>query len=224
MIKYSIYDFCQTIVDFETGDAFVHFIRDSIHNKHMVRVEHFRKILMFCGFLKVTDFIGKRRGFFLNKKILLYELKGLRKNEIENLGQQFYETVVSKHLIPKIINQINIDKQEGYKVIIVSASYMPVVNPFCADHGIDLLITNEFLYNSKDIFKGKIAEKDCIFNNKVYRFLKACPDFKDNNKYSKSYGDSKSDKPILDIAENGYVVSKKHKKWVEYTNYKEIIW
>ena len=39
-----------------------------------------------------------------------------------------------------------------------------------------------------------------------------------------SYSDSISDIPILNIAQNAYVVSQKHQSWVNNYNYKEILW
>ena len=65
---------------------------------------------------------------------------------------------------------------------------------------------------------------DCIYNNKVSRFKKASGlDSFDMIDYS--YGDSKSDIPILSIAKTGVVISyMNHKSWVDKTNLKEIIW
>ena len=90
------------------------------------------------------------------------------------------------------------------------------------EFGVDILVTNQLKFKN-GVFTGKICDKDCIYKNKVRRFYDSVN--QNNVLVVESYGDSKSDIPILSIAKQGYVISRSsHKKWVDQTSFKEIIW
>lgn len=212
-------------MDHETADAFVNYVREKITSKHTNKVENLRKVLYKTGILELIDLLGRCNRYYFSKRILLYELKGISKTDMNTFGKQYYQEVIKKHFIIKMIEQMKQDQKNGYRIVIVSASYSPILEPFCKEFHIDSLITNTLKYDNNDVFIGKLDDKDCVYKNKVKKFLKKYPNFFMQVKHSKSYGDSYSDIPILSIAEQGYVISyKRHKKWVEKTNFKEIFW
>lgn len=224
MKKISLFDFCQTLCDFETADPFVDYVKEHVElTQRMLVISRMMSIFNRIGVNYVFDVIGHIFHYSINKKLLLLELKGLEKETIDKLALDYYKCKIKPHLIPEMISILKTEKNSGNEIAIVSASYYPFLRIFCADFNVDYLVTNEFSYNEDNVFEGKICDKDCIYKNKVSRLRTVLKD--KSYIVVSSYGDSMSDAPILSIAEQGFVVSHKyHKPWVEKTSFKEIIW
>lgn len=224
MANISIYDFCQTIADFETGDEFIHFIRRKKRNLRMQTLELFRLILKKSGATYMFEKLRSDPLCSLNKQMVLYQLKGMSKDDIEKYAKEYYKSIIVPHLIPQMIELIREQKKDGYTIVVVSASYRPFLLLFKEEFKIDVLITNDFVYKD-GFFTGKIAREDCIGKNKVKYFTEVysgfdCKDYEN----CKSYGDSESDKYILNIAKEGFVIARTGpKKWVKKTNFEEIL-
>lgn len=223
----AIYDFCQTLVDFETADEFINYIRSIEKKPRMMIIEFFRLVLKKTKVLSVVERIKRRShpNYSYNKRIILSEIKGLKKKQIDKYASLYYENVIKKHFISKTLNQLIEEKNEGYLIVVVSAAYEPYLQLFAAEYNIDYLITNSFEYDLNGRYKAKLID-DCIGENKVRFFLNEFPEF-DKSDYDNSvaYGDSKSDIPILSIVEKGYVVSpKKSKNWAKENGLEDFIW
>jgi len=224
MKKIALFDFCQTLCDFETADPFVDYVKEHVDpTKRMLVISYLLSFFNRTGLNIFFDVIGHIFHYSINKKLLLLELKGIDKQKIDDLALGYYKSKIKPHLIPEMISILKTEKNRGSEIAIVSASYYPFLQLFCADFDVDYLVTNEFLYSKDNVFEGKICEKDCIYKNKVSRLRTVLRD--KSYIVVSSYGDSKSDSPILSIAEQGFVISHKyHKPWVEKTSFKEIIW
>ena len=224
MKKLAVYDFCQTIVDFETGDGFIHFIMQKTGNKKMKLIDTARKLLRKMRIIKLIQHFYRGRCS-LNKQLVLCQLRGLERRVINKYAEEYYQEIIKKHLINFVIKNIEQQKEKGYYIVIVSASYYPFLKLFCDDYNIDLLITNKFEYDRNGMFTGNIERDDCISKNKVRYLLEALELIDGKYEITESYGDSESDKYILNIATQGYVISKTNSKaWVKKTNFKEIVY
>ena len=225
--KIAIYDFCQTIVDFETADEFIHFIHRNENSTRMNKIEQLRKFMIkfkLMWALEKTISVFKK-NYSVNKRMILAEIKGMEKLKIDQYALKYYEQVIKQHFISPVLENLKQQKKEGFKIYIVSASYEPFLKLFKNEYDIDYLITNNFKYTSKGRFTGKLCGRDCVGINKVNRLSDIIDIDKLNEVELKSYGDSKSDIYILKIAKCGYVVSYKYsKKWVKENNLEEIIW
>lgn len=217
--RIAIYDFCETLVDFQTGDEFVHFVGREIGYERIIKRERIRKSFFFV--FRLSDrYIDLRKGNF-NKLFILNELKGLKKTEIDILARKYYEKMIKPHLISSVVDRLVEDKSKG-EVIIVSASYMPFLRYFGKEYKISTIITNEFAYK-KGVFTGKLKRNDCWGKEKVKRLSEKIENFKEY--YSVSYSDSFSDLPILEIADEAIVVSKdSQQKWASDRGYEQIVW
>jgi HAD superfamily hydrolase (TIGR01490 family) len=228
MQKISVYDFCNTIVDFESGDEFIRYIESFSEMKCGIsNIEIFRKLLSKIKILSVIDkLMGMSNGAYsTNKKIILWEIKGLSESEVTYYAKLYYENIVKQHLVTKIINIMAEEKRKGIKIAVVSAGYKPYIDFFAQEYNIDYLVTNEFKYNSNKIFVGKCTRPDCIGKNKVKYLNEILSQIDDEYEIVSSYGDSISDIPILKNAKCGVVVSKnKSKGWAQENNFEEIIW
>lgn len=223
--KIAVYDFCQTLVDFETADEFVHFVTRKTRRRYSDFIETLRKV---CIKFKILTIMQMAANWLpsqpiLNKKLTLYELKGLSQKQLEHYAKEYYQTQIKPRLIKDIMETVKCNREKGYYLVIVSASYQPFLELFAEEFGFDLLITNRFAYRD-DIFSGHIAEKDCYGVEKVNRFKRDCLKWSDKSEVL-AYGDSVSDIPVLLYADKAFVISRdKPKEWSSIYGFEEIIW
>jgi len=204
MRKYAIYDFCNTIVGFETADFFVDYCCSILGIKKSNIIDH---ILHF-----VSNAIGhfSHRSFYKIRH--LKKLKGQSKETVNRLVIDFYNREIVKKMNLSIVNQIYKDIDDGYDIVICSAAYFEYINIFASKHSIKYVLANEFVYTN-NLFTGRIAEKDCIFKEKINRLRKTFS--KEELLLSKAYSDSKSDIPLLSAVGKGIVVSDRKLKWAD---------
>ena len=181
----------------------------------------------FNDFLIYT--FGKRKfSFTILKKsawIVLYKLKLISNAKVKTkLFQSFYkEKLYTKYkndcnnycnnrlndiINEKIVNKIDELKKQNYKLVLLSASFKEWLEPWAKANGFTKVICSEFEIN-KDVIDGTILEnKSCYGINKKNMLLKAFPNIEKNG-YLIAYGDSKSDRFYMDMAQESYLIKKK---------------
>ncbi len=221
MEKIAFFDFCETLVDFQTADAFVHFIRKRYGNKRMKRLN--RVISFLCGIyiLPIIEKVIPNKS--INKRLVLSQLKGLTQDKIEQYAFEYYNEKIKPHEIHQLIEQLHKYQKEGYRIVLVSGGYDKYLRFFAEDNNIvteDIISTKIDFHNG--VCSGKIAGLDCMGRNKIslleQKFVK-----KDIS--SVSFSDSKTDLPMLLWTDDCYVVShNKKQQWAIDNNLKEIVW
>lgn len=176
-----LFDFDNTIYD---GDSSFDLVLYSlVRHPFIVLCSMFKSIYVFilCMFrIKSFKFVKESAFSFLYKI-----------NDLDS----YIESFVFKHNY-KIKNwYISRDKS---KDVIISASYDLWIKPFCKSIGVNNVIcTNVNKY-------GNIIGNNCKGEEKVILFKKLYK----NVKVIEAYSDSYSDKPMLDLADRGYIVKK----------------
>ena len=218
-----IFDFCQTLCNFETADAFVEFVSRSESNIRIRAYNLFEKILVKTKLILLFDVYGHIMHHSVWKRILLKKLKGIERGKLEYYADKYYKERIRPNLIEITMQRLLEAQDRGYSIAIVSASYDIFLKLFVQEFNIGLLVTNTLEFDKDNKFTGGFKGKDCIYKNKVRRFRNAIGGRQVN--IQESYGDSQSDIPILSISKNGYVISHcSHKKWIEKTTFNELIW
>ena len=217
--KIAIFDFCGTIVDFQSADAFVEYVVAKQPSKRSVRIEKIRRflyktrIMTIFGLLKIS----------LNKKMIALKLKNISADKVEKLARDYYEEVIKKHYISYTLECLERCKSENMHIILISAGYKQYLDYVAKDLFFDYLISTR-LIRTKNVMNGKIS-KDVIGKRKkvlLYKYL--------NSKFGHgnyqiefSISDAKSDFPVLMISKEAIVMSKMSKqKWVP-ASFKEVI-
>lgn len=216
-----IFDFCGTLVNFETADSFIEFICDQTgipYKKNKI-------------YLLVIRIIGKIFRLFcdnyiLEKRLKLTLIKGLSRSQINEYGELFYNQKIKNNLVIETMNALKNYRKRGIKIALVSAAYAPYLNPFAKENGVDFVITNEFLYDKHENFTGKLMNhRDCLGDEKVSRFYSF---FKKRGLEELnilcSYGDSKSDLPILKEAQKGVIIIHEKPKFRNVYDFEEVYW
>lgn len=218
--KVVLFDFCETLVNFQTADAFVDYIRLESNYKRMKIKENFRIFLVNTRLLYVFARIFPRSS--INKRIKLWQLKGMDNSIIEHYAESYYNNIVKSNLIVNMIDILHDYQKKGWTVFIVSGGYEIYLKYFCIENAIPLknLISVKIktkgntclgCFDGGDRLWDKTTKLDEILNRKMI--------------YSVAYSDSITDLPLLKWANKGVVVRRKDKKrWFNNYNFEEIIW
>lgn len=218
--KIAFFDFCETLVDFQTADAFIDYVRNVEKTKRMLFWEQCFIILKKTKIIPLCEKLTFYK-FSLSKRIKLFQLKGLTKEQVEGYSKLYYSEVIKQHLITVMIDKMKQCALDGYEIVIVSGGYNEYLKHFCLEYQVDDVISSHIKF-SNGICLGELDGLDCVNKNKVTLLLQK---YSNRQVGSQAYSDSKSDIPFLRWAEDSYVVSRNlPQKWNKTSNYKEIIW
>ena len=219
--KIALFDFCDTLVDFQTGDAFIDFIRENTDKRRAIIIEKFRLFLIRIKFFSVLNRFLPNNNW--HKRLKLFQLKGITKNEIEHLSLLYYTKRIKPHLITKIIQELQQYKEKGYLIYIVSGGFSDYIIHFCKEFEINDPIVTNIKYKNR-ICLGIIDGIDCMYAKKIDKIKEVIELKNVDMERSVAYSDSITDLPLLTLVKNGVVVSKKHSQnWVATNKLKEII-
>lgn len=220
--KLAVFDFCETLIQFPTADAFINFVYEKTRSKRMSRIEKEKNLFYKLGIPRLLDgLFGLWEKKSLNKKWRLYELRGFGERELEELSRQFYHERLQPAFIEPVLAQLQDKKKEGYVVGIVSGGFDLYIRHFAANYGVDFILASTIGFK-KGKCTGRLVGPDCMREQKLIEIKKLYPVRPEE---SLSYSDSRSDLPILRWATRGIVVSRDlHQKWIDAYGFDEIIW
>lgn len=218
--KICVFDFCETLVDFQTANAFVDFVRKRSGTIRMRLCESIYGILRKTKALKLMEHLSGYR-YSIGKRIKLYQLKGFRECDIEEMAKAFYVEMIHPHFIKESLSELERRRGDGFKVGLVSGGYGIYLKYFVKDFQLDFLLSSNIAFANHRCI-GKIAGNDCMRDNKVV----ALKEYFDSNPLrSVAYSDSKADLPLLLWAREGVVLSRsRHQDWIDGYGFREIIW
>lgn len=130
------------------------------------------------------------------EKMFAHFYRGWEVAQFDTLAKKHANQRLPKILRPAALKKLAWHKQQGHKIVVVSASFESYLNVWCRAEGLDLLATQVEVIDGK--LTGKFASKNCYGDEKVHR-IKAAYDLKDFQ-YIYAYGDSRGDLPLKTIA------------------------
>ena len=220
-MKLALFDFCETLVDFQTADRYVEFaLKNLTPRPHY----YYSKVL---SFLQHKGIIWRVSKIFptasLNKRLVLRQLNGISESKLKQLAKDYYELELKPHFITKTIEELKIRQEKGYRIVLLSGGYDIYLKCFAEDFGIaeEDIISTKIKFN-RGCCTGSFEGIDCQWEHKI-ELLNRC--FKRDTLESVAYSDSKSDIPMLSWANEGIVIRRKGApKWDMNNQFNEIIW
>lgn len=224
--KLAIFDFCETLVNFQTADAFVDFVRNHEGKTSMKLLEIISTSIIKTRVDLVINKVFPKKSFL--KKFKLFQLRGIEYKKLNGLAELFYLERIKPNLIPRMMIELMTLKELGFEICIASGGYSIYLEHFARDFDIKFLIANDISFKNPEkgyTCTGKLIGNDCYNTEKAIRVKNFFRDQNVDFKASVSYSDSKSDLPILLLTGKGVVVSRNHtQNWKCENNLKEIIW
>ncbi len=129
-------------------------------------------------------------------------------DEADRIMAEFYKEELRHRLRPKAIETINMHKSEGAKVVIVSASFYPIIKEAAADIGADHFMCTE-MESENGYYTGNVCGEPPEGKQKLIQLTNwADAAFgHDNWQLVAAYGDHRSDRYILGAAKNPVAVN-----------------
>ena len=146
------------------------------------------------------------------KEAFLKFIDKIHEEDLANLVKEFYKDVLEKILYKDAIDMMKKLKGQGYKIYLISASPEFYLNEFYAIEEVDMVIGTRFFIENKK-FARKMDGLNCKGEEKVKRLKEVLQKKNIEVDYKNSYmfSDSLSDKPLLDLVGNPYLINYKKK-------------
>ncbi len=225
--KLALFDVCETLISFQTADAYVDYVREHIDDPtaafRMKRWEFFLRFSRAVGIIKFTyKFMPNRQ---IEKRWKLYQLKGISELYLLKMGQNYVDDVLRYSEIKPVVDRMQQYVLDGYDVLMVSAGYDIYLQFLGGLYGVPVIATElEFVGGT---CTGRMAGKDCYGEEKVSRIRKYLFTVDGDAVYEDdcvSYSDSISDLPMMLQCKRAVTVIKKGRKnWGEKYGF-ECIW
>lgn len=218
--KIAIFDFCETIANFQTADAFVVYVRENTKSKSMYRKEYFRLLLRKTRILAILSKLIKHSS--INKRLVLWQLKGFSQEILEQFAEKYYNEKIRPNFIEPVISRLEELKKDGWRIVVISGGYEIYLRYFCIEFNIPL----------SDLIAVKIGFKDGLCNgqfdggDRLWDKVEQLDErFKRSSIDSIAFSDSITDLPLLLWANKSFVVRRKDRQpWYNRFKFQEIIW
>ena len=208
MEKLAIFDIDYTITRKETlMEFFKYLVSKDIKNiKFLPRA-------LYSGLMYSIKVYDERRV----KECFLKFIDNIDEKDLAKLTKSFYDERLSSILYKDAVDMIKKLKNEGYMVILISASPEFYIKEFYAIKEVDLIIGTKFAFEGGK-FVRKMDGNNCKGEEKVKRLNEVLKEADFKNSYM--FSDSLSDKPLLDLVGNPYLINYKKHHEIEILKWK----
>jgi len=186
-MKIALFDFDGTIT---IDDSLIKFIRYAVGD-----IKAAWGVLLLSPMLIIykLKFIPNYKA---KQWMLSYFFKGMDDQQFRKVAEEYSLKHIDTILRPKAMKKIAWHKEQGHKVVVVSASIECWLKPWCDKNDLSLIATKLEVNNG--VVTGRLLTKNCYGIEKVNRIKE---DYKLNDyEYIYAYGDSRGDKELLSLA------------------------
>ena len=163
---------------------------------------------IYCGLMYKIGVYDERSV----KESFLKFIDKIDEKELTLLVKSFYRDVLENILYEDAIQMMKKLKKEGYKIYLISASPEFYLNEFYAIEEVDMIIGTRFLIDGGKFIR-KMDGANCKGEEKVKRLKEVLKEKNIEVDYQNSYmfSDSLSDKPLLDLVGNAFLINYRKK-------------
>ena len=190
MMKFAIYDIDYTVISTNSLFDVVLFL---------FRKKPFKMI--YIPFLILVSIMGILRIISLEtlKSYWLILFTGMSKEELSDFSKIFFEIKIIPKIKKGAVENIEQNRQEGRKIMFVTASFEFYIKPLADYLNVDYFIgTKAFFKNNR--LKPKLDGKNCKGKEKIDRILNVISKDEIDRENSLAYSDSWSDLPFLELS------------------------
>ena len=218
----ALFDFCETLIKFQTGDAFVHFCREKTGSWRMKAIQRLTRVLRSLRVFTVLGILAPKRPW--HKQMVLSQLKGIPYEKLNELAKAYLSERLLPSMVPVVKEKLLQHIARHDRIWIVSGGYDAYISKFANHFGIDGILASRIGFDHNGKCTGRLLGMDCMGLNKVRLLENKIGDAR-SNYHIVGYSDSKSDLPFLNYVDEGYVIShNESQQWAKDNSLKEIIW
>lgn len=199
--KLAIFDIDYTITKRETLMEFFKYMikKDKRNIRYLPRA-------LYCGLMYLIKVYDEKRV----KEGFLKFIEGINEDELSELTSEFFESTLKNILYDDAIKMMKELKSQGYDIYLISASPEFYVKEFYKIKEVDRVIGTKFKFENKSFIR-KMDGENCKGEEKVRRLQEVLKEKNIQVDFKNSYmfSDSLSDKPLLDLVGNPYLINYK---------------
>jgi len=186
-----LFDFDGTIT---TDDSLIKFIRFVVGDAKFIWGMTLLSPMLTVYKLKLIP------NYKAKQYMLSYFFKGMNEEKFMKVANEYSLSHIDTILRPKAMEKIAWHKEQGHKIVIVSASTECWLKPWCDKNSLDLIATK--LEIQDGIVTGKFLTKNCYGIEKVNRVNESYDISEYDHIYA--YGDSRGDRELLELADESF--------------------
>jgi len=220
-MNFVIFDFCETLVRFQTADRFVDFVIQKENHRKYQWIDFVSRMLYRLKIITIINKVFPKLN--PSKRLKLFQIRGIKTATLEALAEAYYIQEIMPNLILPIYELLQQHIIQNDYIIIISGGYSPYIKLFTEQYHLKKYFATEIGITSEKV-SGFFLGKDCLYEQKVVLLNKYVRE--NNIVFNKSiaYSDSISDLPLLQWADEAFVISKEHSQtWASTYGFKEII-
>ncbi len=216
-----VFDFCETLVNFQTADKFVDFIIEKENYYNFRWIKTLNSIFTRTRVLAIVNkFLPELNP---SKRLKLFQIRGISEKKVNQYAIDFYNDFIMPNRIMPLYDKMKEHIKNNDFVLIISGGYTPYLKIFSEKHNIQAYFGTE-LEKNNSILTGQFLGKDCLHGQKIVLLEKYLKEKQINFTTSVSYSDSITDLPLLKWTDEAFVISKnKSQTWAKEYGFKEII-
>ena len=184
----AFYDLDHTILD---GNSATHLIQEArkrgVMTERQYRQAVWLSILYKLNIGEPTRLIGR----------MLSWLKGLKEASIMKLSQEIFDNIIKETIRPEILETIREHRANNAAVILLSSATTPICQPVTRFMDLDDMICTQ-LEAENGILTGYTRDKLVYGPEKKVRMLAFCREKEYNPREAWYYGDSHTDKYVME--------------------------
>lgn len=188
----AVFDFDGTLTQKDTLFEFIKFSKG--------KFQFYGTFLLFLPLLVIMK-LRLLPNWQVKQLIFSFLYKNVSISEFDLWGIYFVHEI-DKILRPKALETLKQHKENGDKIVIISASIENWIIPWAKKQDIDTVLATKIEIFNKGNISGSFLTKNCYGQEKVNRFLEMFPNR--NDYYIIAYGDSRGDKEMIEFANEGY--------------------
>lgn len=193
----AFYDLDHTILD---GNSATHLVQEA-HKRGVMTERQFRHAIWLSILYKLN--IGEPIRM-INR--MLSWLKGLKEESIMDLSREIFDQLIKDTIRSEILETIREHREKKGAVVLLSSASTPICKPVCQHLGLDEMICTS-LESENGILTGKTHGKLVYGPEKMVRMLEFCRERKFDPMDAWYYGDSFTDRYVMEAVGNPVAVS-----------------
>jgi HAD superfamily hydrolase (TIGR01490 family) len=190
-MKLALFDFDGTITTSDSLIKFIRFAKGDLRTALGLIV--LSPVLIFYKLKLIPNYKAKQWLFS-------YYFKGMNFTKFDELANAYSLNYVDSILRPEAMEKIFWHKQEGHKVVVVSASIENWITAWCNINELELIATQLEINEGK--LSGRFSTKNCYGVEKAKRVSEKYN--LHEYEYIYAYGDSRGDKELLELADEKF--------------------
>lgn len=141
------------------------------------------------------------------ERLLRQALAGRRHEELCRQGAQFAQAILPRLVRDGALATVRGHQRRGHRCVLVSASLDVYLEPWARQIGFDRCIATRLERDDGGIVSGCLLEGNCYGDEKERRMRNLLDEFGDVS-YTYAYGDSKGDRAMLSMVDEGYLINR----------------